>query len=66
MRSIEGIFTGFVSLGLIIGLAIWGLFTLYNRNFVDHDIKVKQPLIPTIELVIENNKVDTLYVYKVK
>jgi hypothetical protein len=66
MGSLEGIFEVFVGLGLIIGLAIWGLFTLYNRNFVNHDIKVKQPLIPTIELVIENNKVDTLYVYKIK
>ena len=66
MGSLEGIFEVFVGLGIIIGLAIWGLFSAYNHWFVNNDIKVKKPLIPTIELVIENNKVDTLYVYKLK
>jgi hypothetical protein len=66
MGSLDGIFEVFVGLGLIIGLAIWGLFSAYNHWFVNHDIKVKKPLIPTIKLVIENNKVDTLYVYKIK
>jgi hypothetical protein len=54
MGSLDGIFEVFVGLGLIIGLAIWGLFAGYNHWFVNHDIKVKQPLIPTIELIIEN------------
>lgn len=30
----------------------------------DPSIRSKSPLTPTIELVIENNKVDTIYVYK--
>lgn len=65
MVSLNGIIETFIVIGLIIGLAIWGLFQGYNHWFVNHDIKVSKPLIPTIELVIKNNKVDTIYVYKI-
>ena len=66
MVSLNGIFETFIAIGVAIGLLVWGLFAGYNKWFVNHDIKVSKPLIPTIELVIKNNKVDTLYVYKVK
>jgi hypothetical protein len=52
--------------GLLIGLAMWGIFAAIDKQLSSNDIKVSEPLIPKIELVIKNNKVDTLYVYKIK
>lgn len=66
MGSLDGILETLIAFGVLIGLSVWGLFSLYSHYLVNHDIKVKKPLVPTIELVIENNKVDTLYVYKIK
>ena len=55
-----------IGVGVIIGLIIWGLFAIYDYLFIFDGIKSKEPITPTIELVIENNKIDTLYVYELK
>ena len=52
--------------GILIGLSFWGIFSFLDHQFSDKNLKVSKPLIPKIELVIKNNKVDTLYVYKIK
>ena len=36
------------------------IFTFNSRNV----IKVNKPITPEIELIIKDNKVDTLYIYK--
>lgn len=55
-----------VTFGVIIGLCLWGLFAIYDYYFMFDGIKSKTPIKPKIELIIENNKVDTLYVYELK
>lgn len=54
----------FMTIGIIIGLCL--LFAIFDYYFIFDGIKSKTPIIPKIELVIENNKVDTLYVYELK
>lgn len=40
---------------------------LFCLNFFSADeVVVKKPIVPEIRLEIKNNKVDTLYVYKIK
>ena len=58
------IFKAFFTIGLVLGLLIFGLYLLVDNFFIDHAIKVKKPIKPTIELVVKNNVVDTVYVYR--
>lgn len=64
MINLDGLVETLVGLGILIGLALWGLFGLYDYFFVFDGIKSETPITPRIELVIENNKIDTLYVYE--
>ena len=45
---------------LVIGFIGTGCYYFFN----DDAIKTNRPIKPQIELVIKNNKVDTLYVYR--
>ena len=56
----------FFMCGILLILAIWGIYELVDYYFIDTVIKVQKPLIPEIELVVKNNIVDTLYVYRIK
>jgi len=51
-------------LGACIILAIWGFWELIDWLWIDHVIRSTKPIIPEIELVIKNNLVDTVYVYR--
>jgi hypothetical protein len=64
MVNLDGIVETLVGIGVAIGLFLWGLFALYDYFFIFDGIKSDKPIKPRIELVIENNKVDTLYVYE--
>lgn len=64
MVNTNGIVEALIFVGLFIGLTIWGIFGLIDYFFIFDGIKSKTPITPKIELVIENNKVDTLYVYE--
>jgi hypothetical protein len=50
--------------GFAICLCIWGCWELIDWLFIDDAIRVTTPLIPEIELVVEDNVVDTIYVYR--
>ena len=63
MDKIIGIF---MTIGVLIGLCLWGLFAIYDYYFIFDGIKSNKPIIPKIELIIKDNKVDTLYVYELK
>jgi hypothetical protein len=54
-----------LGIGIFIGLVIFGIYIIIDKFIINHDIKVKTPLVPTIELIVKNNKIDTLYVYKI-
>lgn len=49
---------------LAIGFVCLGVYTVIDKVFIDHKtFKVKEPVKPTIEYVIKNHKVDSVYVY---
>jgi len=61
----DGIVTMLITLGIAIGLACWGIFSLISWAFGgDGAIRSEHPIKPEIELVIVNNEVDTFYVYR--
>jgi hypothetical protein len=62
--DLSGMFTTLILLGAGIVLAIFGCWELIDLIWIDDAIKVSKPIIPTIELIIKNNQVDTLYVYR--
>lgn len=47
---------------IFIGVCICGIYLLSYNNTITSN----KPLTPTIELKIKDNKVDTLYIYKLK
>ncbi len=50
--------------GAFIILAIWGCWELIDWLWIDDAIRNTKQIIPEIELVIKNNVVDTVYVYR--
>ena len=64
MYNFDGVFTALVVGGLLIGLILWGAWELIDLIFIDDAIKTTSPLVPEIELIVKDNKVDTLYVYR--
>ncbi len=50
--------------GALIILAIWGCWELIDLLWIDDAIRSTTPITPEIELVIKNNVVDTVYVYR--
>lgn len=64
MYNFNGVFTALVVGGLFIGLVLWGAWELIDLIFIDDAIKTTSPLVPEIELIIKDNKIDTLYVYR--
>jgi hypothetical protein len=62
--NFSGMFTVLIIFGAVIVLAIWGCWELIDYIWIDDAIKVSKPIIPTIELIIKNNQIDTLYVYR--
>lgn len=53
--------------GLLIAGSIWGSLKLVDCVFLKHQkgvIESKTLIVPEIKLVVEDNVVDTIYVYK--
>lgn len=51
-------------IGVILVLAIWIFYGLIDWFFIEETIRSTKPITPKIELVIKNNFVDTVYVYR--
>lgn len=62
--SIGNITGAIVFLCVASALISLGVFVLVDYFFFDDAIRVSEPIIPEIELIITDNKVDTLYIYK--
>lgn len=60
----KGIVPILIAIGSIIILLIWMSYEAIDFFFVDHSIKVLKPIIPEIEIIVEDNIIDTLYVYR--
>lgn len=50
---------------IIFGMVIMAFIWMFINVLSSDEIRVKEPLVYTTELVIENNQVDTIYVYKI-
>lgn len=50
--------------GAFIVLMIWGAWELVDWLWIDDAIKVSKPIVPEIQLIIKDNVVDTLYIYR--
>lgn len=62
--KLDGLFTSLIIFGAAIVLAIWGIVGLVDWIWVDDGIRVDKPVTPELELIIKDNKVDTVYVYR--
>lgn len=62
--DLSGIIPFFLICGILIGLACWGGYELVDWLFIDDAIKVTEPIKPEIEIIIKDNVIDTLYVYR--
>ena len=54
----------FFVMGVIFGLIVFGAYLLVDWLWIDDSIKSTTIITPKIELVIKNNVIDTVYVYK--
>ena len=50
--------------GAIIVLGIWGGWELVDYYFIDDAIRTTEPIKPEIQLIIKDNIVDSIYVYR--
>ena len=64
--KIDGLFTALLVFGGLIATALYGSIWLVSSLVSEpgDTYKVTEKVEPTIEIVIKENKVDTLYVYK--
>lgn len=64
----EGIGNGFLTAVVIICLLcvllFWGAYELGHWILIDDSIRVSEPIIPKLEIVVEDNVIDTVYVYR--
>lgn len=67
-RWTNDLFNGLVGLGIVIGAAValivW-LTTVIFKGQNCNSIRTDQPLIPRLEVVIEDGRADTTYVYQI-
>ena len=59
MNDLGSAIVTLVVLGMLLVFTIW----LGVWMFTDNVIRSQKPIKPTIELTVNNNKVDTIYVY---
>jgi hypothetical protein len=60
----EGLGTAIVFLCIVCVIVFWGGYELVDWVFIDDAIKTTEPIIPELEIIVKDNVVDTLYVYR--
>lgn len=60
----EGLITAIVILCICCVVVFWGGWELIDWLFIDDAIKTTQPITPEIEIIVNDNVIDTLYVYR--
>jgi len=60
--NLDGLVPMLITLGVIIGLSVWGFMSLVSSN----DIVSEEPIVPELRIVVEDNVIDTMYIYKEK
>jgi len=64
MGNLNGVISTLIVFGICIGLALWGVWALVDWLWIDDAIRSATPITPEIELVVKDNVVDTIYVYR--
>lgn len=64
MGNLDGLVPTLVGFGIVIALCIWGGWELVDWLWIDDAIKTSVPITPEIEIIVKDNVVDTLYVYR--
>jgi hypothetical protein len=64
MVNLDGLVPTLVGFGIVIALAVWGCWELIDWIWIDDAIRSTTPIVPEIELVVKDNVVDTVYVYR--
>jgi len=62
----KGVVEALMIFCICVGFFVWGMWELIDWWFIDDSIRSSEIIIPEIELVIKNNAVDTVYVYRIK
>lgn len=62
--NLSGMFTALIVIGLLIGGVLWGAWELIDWLWIDDAIKVTKPIKPELQIVVKDNIIDTLYVYR--
>mgnify|MGYP003122407213 FL=1 len=60
----EGLVSAIVVICVFCLVVFWGGWELIDWLWIDDAIKVSKPITPELEIVVKNNVVDTLYVYR--
>ena len=61
---LDGVVSGLITIGILIVVVIWGGWELIDWLFIDDAIKVAEPIVPELEIIVKDNVVDTLYIYR--
>lgn len=64
MGNLNGVIEALIVMCIFIGLACWGLWEIIDWLWIDDAIRSTTPITPEIELVVKDNIVDTIYVYR--
>jgi hypothetical protein len=63
--NFPNIVTGLIIMGIMIGLTCWGLAELINYLFIDDNvIRSSMPITPELEIIVKDNLIDTIYIYR--
>ena len=60
----EGLISAIVMLCVFCVVVFWCGYELVDLLFIDDAIKVTEPIIPEIEIIVNDNVIDTIYVYR--
>lgn len=61
--AFKAVIIAFLMIGLVVGVFFTSVLASILFNFKS-EIKTDKLIVPEIELIIKDNKVDTLYIYK--
>ena len=64
MGNLNGVIESLIVMCICIGLACWGLWEIIDWLWIDDAIRTTTPITPEIQLVVKDNIVDTIYVYR--
>lgn len=64
MGNFNEVISTLIVFGICVGLALWGFWALVDWLWIDVAIRSTTPITPEIELVVKDNVVDTIYVYR--